>query len=122
MFYIKILDNKIKFRYNFGIKTNKTKGKTMNKNYTYCNTKNCYKRRECKKWIGNYNTEEVEVYRSYFNDVDCIMKQNYLFEPKTEDKVKVEAKTEDKVFKDVSLSDETINEITEMFEEILETL
>ena len=58
----------------------------MLRDYAYCNTTNCFKRKECKRWSGHCKKEEFDCYQSYVDDVDCMSKQNYLFEKKTQKK------------------------------------
>ena len=59
----------------------------MNIDYSYCITAECKKREECKRWLGNYQTAEVEElfrndYGEFIIDNNCIEHSHYAFEDK----------------------------------------
>ena len=48
----------------------------MNRDYAYCNDyQSCIHRYGCKRWIGNYKTEEIEEWRKgktmMIDKIDC---------------------------------------------------
>jgi len=53
----------------------------MNKDFTYCNSKDCIHRRGCRRWILNYRVKHFEdIGNIYFlNDEDCINSTPYPF-------------------------------------------
>ena len=54
------------------LKNNKGQ-KLINRDYTYCNSSDCKKRKKCKRWIGNYKnyTLTEPPYMSFLIDDDC---------------------------------------------------
>ena len=52
----------------------------MNKDMTYCIANKCYKKKYCKRYIGNYIIDGVPTYT--MNEVDCIVNEYKLFQQK----------------------------------------